>query len=133
MTRRPARALLHFGVYVGASRFSLPFPRRRKPHPRRNSHFARSGKRAREILSSSTLFSPSMPKGTDLHIHLTGAVYAETMIRDAAEDQLCADPSALAFAKPEHKSKDDAKGPACDDRQRPRLASFQRPASLRRS
>ena len=53
-----------------------------------------------------------MPKGTDLHNHLTGAVYAETLIRDAAEDQLCADPSALAFTKPE-KSKDDTKGPAC--------------------
>ena len=59
-------------------------------------------------------FLVDMPKGTDLHNHLTGAVYAETLIRDAAEDQLCADPSALAFTKPEQKSKDDAKGPACE-------------------
>lgn len=58
-------------------------------------------------------FLTEMPKGTDLHNHLTGAVYAETLIRDAAEDQLCTDPSALAFTKPEQKSKNDAKGPAC--------------------
>ena len=41
-------------------------------------------------------FLTSMPKGTDLHMHLTGAIYAETIIRDAAEDQLCADPSRFA-------------------------------------
>lgn len=59
-------------------------------------------------------FLVDLPKGTDLHNHLTGAVYAETLIRDAAEDQLCADPSALAFTKPEQKSKDDAKDPTCE-------------------
>jgi adenosine deaminase len=36
----------------------------------------------------------------DLHVHLSGAVYAETFIRDAGEDGLCVDPSALSFAKP---------------------------------
>ncbi|HTV14098.1 MAG TPA: hypothetical protein VME68_05250 [Acidobacteriaceae bacterium] len=30
-----------------------------------------------------------MPKGADLHVHLTGAVYAETWIREAAEDNIC--------------------------------------------
>jgi adenosine deaminase len=41
-----------------------------------------------------------MPKGADLHNHLTGAVYAETFIEDAGEDQLCVDTSAHAFLKP---------------------------------
>ncbi len=59
-------------------------------------------------------FLTDLPKGTDLHMHLTGAVYAETLIRDAAEDQLCVNPSALTFTKPEHASKDDARGPACE-------------------
>jgi adenosine deaminase len=45
-------------------------------------------------------FLYAMPKGADLHIHLSGAVYAETFLRDAAEDGLCVDPVALAFAKP---------------------------------
>lgn len=40
------------------------------------------------------------PKGADLHVHLSGAVYAETFIRDAGEDGLCVDPELLAFAKP---------------------------------
>jgi adenosine deaminase len=34
-------------------------------------------------------FLEKMPKGADLHTHLAGAVYAETLIRDAAQDQLC--------------------------------------------
>lgn len=40
------------------------------------------------------------PKGADLHVHLSGAVYAETFIRDAAEDGLCVDTVALRFARP---------------------------------
>ena len=40
------------------------------------------------------------PKGADLHVHLSGAVYAESFIRAAGEDGLCVDPAALSFAKP---------------------------------
>ena len=40
------------------------------------------------------VFLEAMPKGGDLHFHLTGAVYAETILRDAAEDGLCVDPVA---------------------------------------
>jgi adenosine deaminase len=45
-------------------------------------------------------FLDQFPKGTDLHVHLSGAIYAETFIRDAAEDGLCVDPKQLSFAKP---------------------------------
>ncbi len=34
-------------------------------------------------------FLVGMPKGGELHFHLTGAVYAESILRDAAEDNLC--------------------------------------------
>ena len=44
-------------------------------------------------------FLKRMPKGADLHSHLSGAVYAETHLRDAIEDELCIDPDAKAFAK----------------------------------
>src|ERR1700709_730432 len=37
-------------------------------------------------------FLEKMPKGADLHMHLSGAVYAETFIKDAVDDQLCVDP-----------------------------------------
>jgi len=45
-------------------------------------------------------FLESFPKGADLHVHITGAVYAETFIRDAGQDGLCVDTTALSFAKP---------------------------------
>jgi adenosine deaminase len=44
-------------------------------------------------------FLTSFPKGADLHVHLSGAVYAETFIRDAGEDGLCVDPAALKLVK----------------------------------
>ena len=44
-------------------------------------------------------FLKKMPKGADLHYHLSGGVYAETFIRDAAEDGLCVDTKKLAFVK----------------------------------
>src|SRR5881396_3299231 len=34
-------------------------------------------------------FLREMPKGGDLHNHLSGAIYAESYLRWAAEDQLC--------------------------------------------
>ncbi len=45
-------------------------------------------------------FLAQFPKGADLHVHLSGAVYAETFIREAGEDGLCVDTVALSFAKP---------------------------------
>jgi adenosine deaminase len=45
-------------------------------------------------------FLAQFPKGADLHVHLDGAVYAETFLRDAGEDGLCVNPAALSFAKP---------------------------------
>ncbi len=37
-------------------------------------------------------FLTTMPKGGELHFHLGGAVYAETVLEDAAEDHLCVNP-----------------------------------------
>jgi adenosine deaminase len=45
-------------------------------------------------------FLANFPKGADLHVHLSGAVYAETFIRDAGVDALCVNPAALKFVKP---------------------------------
>lgn len=45
-------------------------------------------------------FLVRFPKGADLHVHLSGAVYAETFIRNAAEDGVCVDPAALRFLRP---------------------------------
>ncbi len=45
-------------------------------------------------------FLQKMPKGADLHMHLSGAVYAETFLREAAADNLCIDTTRLALVKP---------------------------------
>ncbi len=45
-------------------------------------------------------FLERMPKGADLHMHLAGAVYAETFLKDAAEDHLCLDPTQHTLIKP---------------------------------
>mgnify|MGYP003815395769 CR=1 FL=1 len=45
-------------------------------------------------------FLRGMPKGTDLHTHLSGAVYAEAMIRWGAEDGKCVDTVTFASSFP---------------------------------
>src|ERR1700690_34824 len=42
-------------------------------------------------------FLVRMPKGADLHNHLSGAIYAESWIRAAAEDNLCVDLATHSF------------------------------------
>jgi adenosine deaminase len=44
-------------------------------------------------------FLKKMPKGTELHYHLGGGVYAESFIRAAVEDGLCVDAKELALVK----------------------------------
>jgi len=56
-----------------------------------------------------------MPKGADLHNHLSGAVYAESWIRAGTEDHLCIDIAKLAFAKPLASSSSGAEQPECGD------------------
>jgi adenosine deaminase len=45
-------------------------------------------------------FLARMPKGADLHMHLSGAIYAETFIKDAAEDHLCVDTAKDTLVSP---------------------------------
>jgi len=53
-----------------------------------------------------------MPKGSDLHNHLYGAIYAETWIRNAAEDNMCLDPTAIRGSGPVY-SRGDGNPPSC--------------------
>jgi adenosine deaminase len=46
-----------------------------------------------------------MPKGADLHMHLGGAVYAETFIREAGENGICINVAQLSMDK-EHRASD---------------------------
>ena len=58
-----------------------------------------------------------MPKGADLHVHLIGAVYAETFIKDGAEDGFCIDILSHAFVKP--RTSDTSLTASCADGQVP--------------
>src|SRR5438045_378609 len=54
-----------------------------------------------------------MPKGADLHNHLSGAIYAESWIRAAAADHLCVNLASLSFAKPQARSEKDSNETNC--------------------
>jgi adenosine deaminase len=45
-------------------------------------------------------FLAPMPKGADLHMHLSGAIYAETFLAEAVQLGLCIDPTALKLTQP---------------------------------
>lgn len=45
-------------------------------------------------------FLYQMPKGADLHNHLSGAVYAEDFLREAVQEHLCIDKIEMALATP---------------------------------
>jgi adenosine deaminase len=45
-------------------------------------------------------FLKPFPKGADLHMHLSGAIYAETFLAEAVQQNLCVDPTALKLTPP---------------------------------
>jgi adenosine deaminase len=48
------------------------------------------------------VFLQGMPKGGDLHLHLSGGtVYSETLIRDAVQDGLCVQTATMTLIKPQ--------------------------------
>ena len=69
-------------------------------------------------------FIVAMPKGADLHNHLSGAVYAESFIRAAAEDNLCVDPSTNSFTKPQSMMNSAPPQPVCGDGKVPAAQTF---------
>jgi adenosine deaminase len=60
-------------------------------------------------------FLTRMPKGGDLHMHLSGAVYAETIIKDGAADGLCVDPKTMSLFKPQATSRSLPPQPVCGE------------------
>src|ERR1700751_226276 len=60
-------------------------------------------------------FLGRMPKGADLHSHLAGAVYAESWIRDGADDKLCVDLDTLSFFKTDAMTRSIPPQPVCGE------------------
>src|SRR5437867_9623579 len=69
-------------------------------------------------------FLLKMPKGGDLHNHLSGAVYAESWIRAGAEDHLCVEVAKLAFTKPPAASSGGVEQNACGEGKVPAETAF---------
>jgi adenosine deaminase len=69
-------------------------------------------------------FLVRMPKGADLHNHLSGAIYAETWIRDAVEDGLCVDPVTYSFVRPQTDARSGDSHPDCGEEKVPAAKAF---------
>jgi adenosine deaminase len=60
-------------------------------------------------------FLVRMPKGADLHYHLSGGIYAESFIRVAAEEGLCVDLASHSFVRPVAAGQSEPSQPLCGD------------------
>jgi adenosine deaminase len=60
-------------------------------------------------------FLARMPKGADLHYHLSGGIYAESFIRVAAEEGLCVDLASHSFVRPAAAAQSEVSQPICGD------------------
>ena len=69
-------------------------------------------------------FLVGLPKGADLHNHLSGAIYAETFIRNGAEDHLCVDLATFGFVAPQGTKQDRSAQSECGQNQAPAANAF---------
>ena len=88
---------------------------------------ARAFERARGNPLELRAFLVRMPKGGDLHNHLDGAVYAESRIRAAAEDNLCVSLEGFSFSKPERLTQSDPPAASCAGGQVPVAEAYSDP------
>ena len=95
------RRILHSFALILCTAAATFLPR---TSPAQDAHEARAARAFEAAKKQGPLalhdFLVAMPKGADLHVHLSGGVYAESWIRAAGEDGLCIDTKALSFAKP---------------------------------
>jgi adenosine deaminase len=97
--RRFASLLISIGIAASASTvYGQPRPVHRAGNEARAAHAYDVAVRGGPLTLHA--FLQEFPKGSDLHVHISGAVYAETFIHDAAEDGLCVNTATLSFAKP---------------------------------
>ena len=73
-------------------------------------------------------FLKRMPKGADLHVHLNGAVYAESYLNAAAQDGLCIDVANKAFSKSQPVVAGIEPEPVCEVGDVPAVQALGRPA-----
>jgi adenosine deaminase len=75
----------------------------------------RSFDEARKNPLQLTAFLTNLPKGGDLHMHLGGAIYAETFIQNAAADTLCYSPATRSLFKTSATTRSIPPQPVCGE------------------
>jgi adenosine deaminase len=70
---------------------------------------------ARQSPLQLSAFLLNMPKGADLHMHLSGAVYAETYIKNAAADIICVNPATHSFFRASATTRSIPPQPVCGE------------------
>ena len=97
--RRPACSFACLLLVAATAALCAQTPSSRAPEPE-----VRAARAYQSAVQGGPLslraFLVGFPKGADLHVHLSGAVYAETLIHDAGKDGLCVDTAALSFTAP---------------------------------
>jgi adenosine deaminase len=93
------KALLAYLLFLILGSLAIVlFPKSQVPTPEEKT--AQSFDQARTNGPQLLAFLRQMPKGGDLHSHLSGAVYAESFVRWATERELCVDEKTLKLSKP---------------------------------
>jgi len=92
---RPTRLLL-LCIFLLAGSFSAGAQAGASPEQRAARHLETIRHQPAQLL----LFLRQLPKGGDLHNHLSGAVYAESYIQYAAEEGLCVDRETSTLLSP---------------------------------
>jgi len=93
--RRPACSIARLVLAAATATLSAQTPRVSEQEAHAARAYQAAAQQGPQALHA---FLANFPKGADLHVHLSGAVYAETFIRDAGQEHLCIDPAALRFA-----------------------------------
>jgi adenosine deaminase len=97
-TRAPRLVLFALGFSLASGAAAL-FAQSPSPEARAARAFREARQQGPPALYA---FFYRMPKGADLHVHLTGAVYAETWIAEAAQDNECVNAARLRFDADNH-------------------------------
>jgi adenosine deaminase len=106
-------------LFIGLCAFAQPAA---KPVPKHSYVAMPSEQRAIRAFNAAkqsplelTAFLVNMPKGGDLHMHLGGAIYAETFIKNAATDTLCYSPATRSLFKPSATTRSMPPQPVCGE------------------
>lgn len=108
MSVRSLTLLLACALAVGAQSSIALIPPATSAQAESEQNTARYFETIRKSPAQLWAFLLKMPKGGDLHNHLSGSIYAESYIQWAAENGLCVNNQTLALAVPPTKSVCDA-------------------------